>query len=165
MFQIQLEQKAQQILSFFSSLDYSTPIIKIARYEGFQVKETDMSKVEKGISGAINLKEKTIFVNKSDSYNRKRFTIAHELAHYFLDHDIGEGEILYRNKPGSDPQQESEANNFAAILLLPANKIKQSIQEFQIDLKNESQIKELAKLFQVSLKTLKIRLSKLGYIG
>lgn len=62
----------------------------------------------------------TIFVPQFTSKSRDRFTIAHELGHYFLHYRyanlVGEA-TFYR---GARSRPETEANVFAAALLMPA---------------------------------------------
>ena len=69
-----------------------------------------------------NKSEKQIFINDGiKSRNRRRFTLAHELGHGILDHNIGV--IHYRNSEidSQTDMQELEANVFARDLLMPAN--------------------------------------------
>lgn len=65
--------------------------------------------------------QKKIYLNdKIHNRNRRRFTLAHELGHGILSHDIAK--IHYRNSE-MDSQtdlQELEANVFARDLLMPA---------------------------------------------
>lgn len=64
---------------------------------------------------------KEIFVNdRIKSRPRRRFTIAHELGHGILEHDIGK--IHYRNSENDSQtdMQELEANIFARDILMPA---------------------------------------------
>lgn len=72
-----------------------------------------------------------ISVNKSDHYFRQRFTMAHELGHYFLHaHLIGDGvddNKAYRSVPAGrfhntliGQAEETQANRFAASVLMPA---------------------------------------------
>ena len=72
----------------------------------------------------------TITVNASDPQTRQRFTIAHELGHYMLHrHLVGAGiddDRAYRStsvgryhNTAIGPKQETEANKFAASLLMP----------------------------------------------
>lgn len=76
---------------------------------------------------------KIIFVNANLRTSRKHFTIAHELGHHYLDHPLQNGAIICdsdsvfgRNKP----EQEKEADYFAACFLMPENLVKQKRTEF-----------------------------------
>ncbi len=77
-----------------------------------------------------------ITINKRHPRTRQRFTLAHELGHYVLHrHIIGDGvndSSAYRTiandeyyNPGILPEHETEANQFAASLLMPKNIIDQ----------------------------------------
>lgn len=81
-----------------------------------------------------------IIVNAFHPATRQRFTIAHELGHYILHrHLIGTGlgdDRAYRSADTGryrnmaiGPQQETEANRFAASLLMPTELVKQLQEE------------------------------------
>ncbi len=85
-----------------------------------------------GISGMIERSGDgyQIVVNAMDSPTRQRFTVAHELGHYMLHrHLIGNGvddDRLYRSteigkyhNTAVGPREETEANRFAASVLMP----------------------------------------------
>ena len=97
----------------------------------------------------------SIGVNASDSLTRKRFTIAHEIAHFLLHRqDIGGGVVddpLYRSEHLSG-WQETEANKFAADILMPYDLIEQFANR---GIRN---VDELAKKFGVSTQAMNIRL-------
>lgn len=69
-----------------------------------------------------------IGVNERHPEVRQRFTVAHELGHFLLDHherfhiDLGRGDSD-GTPPGYDWQSERAANDFAAELLMPARMI------------------------------------------
>lgn len=65
--------------------------------------------------------KKEIFINdKINDRSRRRFTMAHELGHGILNHDISK--IHYRNNENDSQtdMQELEANVFARDILMPA---------------------------------------------
>lgn len=92
-----------------------------------------------------------IFVNKFHAETRKRFTIAHEIAHFVLHEDlIGDGifdDALYRS--GLPEKIEAQANGLAADILMPWSLL-------QPHLGNDP--KELADMFNVSESAMNIRL-------
>jgi len=97
-----------------------------------------------------------IDVNKAHSPNRKRFTLAHEIAHYLLHRDlIGDGiedDALYRSRLGG--AVEVEANKLAAQMLMPAQLVRNVYRL----------VKDMAGLtaaFQVSDEAMRIRLREL----
>ncbi len=65
-----------------------------------------------------------IGVNANHHPRRQRFTIAHELGHYFLHRHKGEfhDETLFRSNAASNPD-EWDANRFAAMILMSAEAI------------------------------------------
>lgn len=73
-----------------------------------------------------------IFLNsnivKNSSYYRTRFTIAHELGHYFIDehrqHIIDKGSIFSETEYQSSDEMEKEADFFASCLLMPDEEFK-----------------------------------------
>lgn len=109
-----------------------------------------------------------ITVNKSDHHYRQRFTMAHELGHYLFHRDaIGAGiddDRMYRSTASGNfyntiisREQETQANQFAANLLMPAPLVLKAWEERGRDLK------AVANLFQVSPAALRIRLE--GLLG
>lgn len=66
-----------------------------------------------------------IMVNQSHSPVRKRFTLAHEYGHHFLNHGpTVDKEIDWSNRPGP----EKDANSFAAAFLMPGEAVEQWIE-------------------------------------
>lgn len=87
-----------------------------------------------------------IFVNTKHPVARRRFTIAHEIAHFILHRSlIGDGisdDALYRSGLGN--KIESAANKYAANILMPMDLIYEAI------LDGDDTIEKLADHFQVS---------------
>jgi Zn-dependent peptidase ImmA (M78 family) len=121
------------------------------------------------ISGAIKKigpDKFMIGVNAEHSTTRQRFTIAHEIGHFVLHrHLIGDGitdNIAYRSdgdnpNPNIGAREETEANKFAANLLMPAESI--------IHLREEERLTEasqLARRLEVSPAAMEIRLGPLN---
>lgn len=73
-----------------------------------------------------------IFVNKDiDNIGRKHFTIAHELGHYFLSHNLHSNLGFCTNNDIAEEEYqknpiEREANYFASCLLMPEEKVKKA---------------------------------------
>ncbi|WP_321479721.1 ImmA/IrrE family metallo-endopeptidase [uncultured Bacteroides sp.] len=100
-----------------------------------------------------------IEVNKNHSPNRQRYTIAHEFAHYCLHKNANQTfeDTAFFRKDENKTSIEYEANQFAAELLMPEEKIKEAIESDLLELK------QLADHFKVSLIAMKNRLINLGY--
>lgn len=121
------------------------------------------------ISGLFVIKDNKPYIryNNSESFERQRFTIAHELGHFILHKDspifIDKNEgVFYRNQESSTGAilKEREANAFAAAILMPQPFIKEEISMVP---QNTNIIDHLAKKFQVSAQAMSFRLSNLGY--
>ena len=98
---------------------------------------------------------KIIFVNSSLYEPRKNFTIAHELGHHFLAHQLNDGAIICNKDTifgNNKPEQEKEADYFAACFLMPEKMMKQKKTEFeknnqQLELFQETKIQDINKSF------------------
>jgi len=121
----------------------------------------------KGISGMLERKASgfLISVEERDPETRQRFTLAHELGHYVFHSyllKVGEGiddDRIYRSTEAGKyhntqigQDEEVEANRFAASLLMPM----EAIRHYEKVLGDD--VPAMAKLFQVSQQTMKIRL-------
>lgn len=151
------ENKAREIIQKYG-FDQMVPVdlLKIALDNGIEVKNAEFKNSD--IAGILYKKNgKTIiFVSSSDPDNRKRFTVAHELGHYFL-HPSTEDvlQVEYRtNGKNGDPQKEKEANCFAAALLMDEVLVK----SLWNDLKS---VQSLAEIFKVSFAAMSYRLNNL----
>lgn len=118
-------------------LSSAKELLKLARENGVEASPLNLEKLlkflgitlvmeegDESFSGCIEKRGNGYYisVNKYHPEKRKRFTIAHELGHYFLHRsilsDIGREEVLMR-EPSALTPIEREANNFAADLLMP----------------------------------------------
>lgn len=98
----------------------------------------------------------TIFIPQLTSARRDRFTIAHELGHYFLHylHAKEQGEKSFSR--GGRDRAETEANVFASALLMPAEAFKAAHQAYAGD------TWKLAAQFDVSPRAAEVRAQVLG---
>lgn len=124
--------------------------------------------LDEDISGMIKKIEGkgSIFVNNAHHPNRQRFTIAHELGHYFLDHINGvhvDKTVLYRDANSGKAQfaDEINANRFAAELLMPREFIDKYLKTIG-DYFEDNLIENLASKFLVSTTAMSLRLQNLG---
>lgn len=100
-----------------------------------------------------------IRVNRHDTRERQRFTIAHEIAHLLLHSEkirATEGgiqdNILYRS--GEPEAIEYEANRLAADIVMP----RQEIERYRNNLSPYGDAQDLAERFGVSRSAMEIRL-------
>ncbi len=96
----------------------------------------------------------SIVVNKSESNPRKRFTIAHEIAHFILHRgDLNDGiveDALFRGALSS--KKETEANQLAADILMPFPLIQKLMSQ------GKRTLSELGEALDVSKHAMAIRL-------
>jgi len=156
-----IEEKAKAVLVEHGL--YSIPVdpVSLANKEGIKINNAVFS--EDNLSGLIAKRGDniSILVNQSDSPYRKRFTIAHELGHHFL-HLMKDGEFvdstidLFRENEGEGGlNNEVEANQFAAALLMPEELLR-------LEFKNsKGDIDYLINRFFVSETALMFRLKRL----
>ena len=104
-----------------------------------------------------------IFYRKDDSYNRRRFTIAHELAHA-INHSDNEPHIEYRmaEKEMEENPVEKDANIVAGEILIPLPLLKREY--LKLDIPSST---VLANIFKVSQNVMEARLKylKIFYVN
>lgn len=149
-------------------------------YPGFEIKDVAIKNnvtvrkeiLDDEISGLFVIKNKkaVILYNKSHKNpQRLRFTIAHELGHYFLhskDTPLfidSYPKVMYRNGLSSsgEDRKEREANAFAASILMPKVLIVKEIEDSEDS--TVDAVKHLAMKFKVSEMAMTYRLTNLGY--
>ncbi len=142
------------------------PVEQIIRARGIAIETTSLGEV----SGLVLRKGKEIVigVNKNDSPNRRRFTMAHELAHALLHHG---NEIHYdkdfRINLRSEESglgvhvEEIEANFFAACVLMPRRFLDADPEAALVDAENADAVARVAKRYGVSTHAMSIRLGNM----
>lgn len=98
--------------------------------------------------------------NAADSYNRQRFTIAHELGHYVLEHGTSPRDYPDAFSAGINHPRERAANQFAAEILMPAETVRNAILRGYA-----SDVDELASMFGVSTLAMGYRLDNIGMLA
>ncbi|WP_429216681.1 ImmA/IrrE family metallo-endopeptidase [Aeromonas veronii] len=151
---------------FWDAQLYPVDPIAIAKRMGLQVFDAALPP---GVSGAIMKRSgepAAIYLDQSDSRQRRRFTCAHELGHY-VDHlnkarvnsvDMDSYQFIdYRNGISSAGIDASErfANQFAACLLMPAGRV-------QANACSGWSLWQQASYFDVSAEAMHYRLMNLG---
>ena len=102
-----------------------------------------------------------IKINKYESQERQRFTLAHELAHFLLHRNeidrLGEiqDNVLYRS--GASQTVEHEANRLAAQIIMPDGIISQKLEALGTNF-TDTDICRLAKEFGVSKSVMEKRM-------
>jgi Zn-dependent peptidase ImmA (M78 family) len=159
----QIEDRAAALLKQHEL--YAVPInpVTLAQRIGLSVFDAEFG--EDSISGVLRKEDGRfqILVNEHHSPLRKRYTVAHEIAHFclhskeiesFVDPELN----LFRSKSESsqseDRSMETQANMFAAALLMPEPFIREAIRE-------TTNLDQLATRFRVSRHAMGIRLNNL----
>ena len=109
-----------------------------------------------------------IYFNEKDAGTRKRFSIAHEIAHFLLHKDKIKtfGVVGRQNDKSLTPKEEKEADALAGELLMPEVCVKEYMKQHNFttdDKLSIKTIKDFAKEFEVSLIAGALRLRELGY--
>lgn len=146
---------ARKILQETNSIEIPISVKKILDHYGFRVVYLDQPPEQ--FSGILHRGKKAIGINKHHHLFRQRFSIAHELGHYFLEHPDVEQEIPDDENSSEFAIYEKEADEFAGELLVPKNLLKQSF-------KQTPNIDSLREKFQVSRHVIIIQVSKYGLL-
>lgn len=148
---MQARKKAKEVLQ---KLSIENPPVKIADviklFEIDAIKGDEGLSIFKKISAFIDLEDKIIVYKDSDPVVRKRFSIAHEIGHFLMNHSI-KNDIFNMD---SNDYREIEANMFAAELLMPFEWVKSDMQDHNLS------IKELSRKYWVSEEAMGWRLFK-----
>ncbi|MCY4654068.1 MAG: ImmA/IrrE family metallo-endopeptidase [Dehalococcoidia bacterium] len=129
-------------------------IDRIARDWGLAV---EYVKRPRGMHGRVVPERAVIEVAISDHPNRQRFTLAHELGHYVLEHNPVFADAEPRGSSNPTAVNEREANYFAAVLLMPEEWVRQDWQKLQ-------DAGRMAGLYRTSAESMWYRLEELRLI-
>ena len=148
-------QMARKILEELSITSLPVDVELVAKGHGLTI-ERFYDWPEK-LHGQLWRGRRVIGVNGNDHYTRQRLTLAHELGHFVLHHDL----LEFVDYEGAldDPQKDLdvEAYEFGGELLMPMQWIKQ-------DYAKNQDAKRLALRYNVSEPALWVRLIRLGLI-
>lgn len=140
-----------------AQLDMEYPessLLDIINALGIKVYITDLGKFSNTVSGILDREQLPIkiYLNKNHSKTRQAFTLAHELGHHALHKKGNKYRIDYYDYFNADNAEETEANYFAACLLVPEHKLRQLLRE-------TNDIKAIAEYFGVSTAVINVRLN------
>lgn len=169
-----IEKRAEKVLKESQTESLPIDLKKIAKKHGIIISEAPNKSDD--ISGLLLRSEKKtlVGVNSFHHSNRKRFTIAHELGHYFL-HETGDTfvdnnsnlELLVKFRDNSAPktQEEREANCFAAALLMPAKSVQKHFNSLVEVIDDTTEIiNKLSDKYEVSYDAMMYRLINLDLV-
>lgn len=169
---VEVKKEIQQVIDDLTTNDMfeegALNLKKVASKVGInQILRADFE--SDGVSGLLRKEGDSwnIYVNASDSPQRRRFTIAHEIGHLLsfkfsshskaaLDAQNEISDNAYLQRTGEINPVESEANAIAAKLLMPKQEV--------IGMHKEGKtVEEMAQRFQVSESAMSVRLNSLGF--
>jgi Zn-dependent peptidase ImmA (M78 family) len=150
-----IETLANNALKSIDCTEPPVPVDKIA--EKLELRVIPF-KFPDSISGVLRKGKKAIGVNEAHHAIRQRFTIAHEIGHFVLNHGNDEDMVDGSFNGGGSNGIEREANAFASFLLMPREWVLDRHKKIGLD------PKKLAKEFNVSEQAMTIKLLELDLI-
>jgi Zn-dependent peptidase ImmA (M78 family) len=146
---------AEKAIASIECKEAPIPIEKIAEKFGLKVIDFDFPD---SIPGVLKADKGVIGVNKNNPKVRRRFTVAHELGHFLLEHALRKETDIIDEGSNQHVLEEREANSFASQILMPEEMVRKEVGSKTINLK------ELASKFDVSEQAITIRLLMLNLI-
>ena len=160
-FNYELGKMASDILVKNDTFKLPVDLIAIANNNNIEVYKQQLPD---GISGAIRYSDSTkkfqILLEEREPINRQRFTLAHELAHFFLEREklLIDQEVHFDPKFRRYHNKEEERVDYLAGAILMDKKM------LSVLYKINPSISVLAKTFNVSESSMTVRLMILGLI-
>lgn len=133
------------------------------------VSQVKIGAMQTGMSGQICREngEYIIRINRNESRERQRFTLAHEIAHFLLHRQLIDSSpdgitdnVLYRS--GAAQHVEYEANRLAADLVMPPDAVSEKLNKEFSNMVTDGTIEALAESFGVSKAAMEVRLSTMA---
>ena len=133
----------EQALSLLRQHGIDTPPVsfsKILSSLGLELVEKEFPADMENVSGFLDIEKRTIYINANDNFQRRMFTLAHEIGHFILHEEMlrrepGKYELVYRSLllEGTPDPIEQQANCFAAHLLVPKTMLDKYYHDASID--------------------------------
>lgn len=163
----ELAQRVMDVYSIKAPISDMEAIVEILG--GSVEKRTDLDDLCEGTIRKSGDNSFVIAVSPFQNEQRKAFTIAHELGHLFLHMGFMVDKELWMNQEQKvytrfgTSEQEYQANEFAAALLMPENLYKSIIEKFSEG--NRVNMTDVANYFNVSVSAAINRGKFLGYLA
>lgn len=159
-----IESQAEAVLRKANIKSLPVPVEEIAAKYQIRIRKAPHA----NFSGMLIRKDghALIGVSTSESPVRQRFTLAHELGHFFL-HPNKDAFVDYRdNKKGvMRTPREKEANMFAAALLMPRQVLLKDFKTIAKGGFSDDELSTLARRYDVSEDAMRFRLMNLNILG
>ena len=151
-----VERLAQKIRTSWNlGLDPIENLMEVAETHGFTI---ILVEGPKQFDAAVFIDEEygpVIALHRGAQKDRQRFTLAHELGHYFIRDDTAQSEFW---------NAETQANRFAAALLVPREMLLKDVGEKRENL-SAGELCMLREKYGVSISALLSRMESLGIIS
>lgn len=166
----EIEQRAEQTLRETDTFRVPVAIEVLAHRLRLA---TEAAALGDHISGFLVVEQGrgAIGYNSEHAPVRQRFTVAHEIAHYFLHVKQNQQSQLFIDRyvafrsdavsSTGDDRDEVQANRFGAALLMPESLVREQIRKYDMDLDDDEAVSLLAKQFHVSTIAMTNRLTNL----
>lgn len=157
-----IEIEAQKILDNLNIKSRPVPVEEIAFAKKIKISRAP----SKEFSGMLIRKDghALIGVNNSEADVRQRFSVAHELGHFFL-HPQDDTFVDYRKELKEaeiKSHKETEADQFAAALLMPKKFLEEDVKNLSCNNISDKEIRLLCNRYEVSEKAMTFRLINLN---
>jgi len=157
-----IKRQANALLAKYAHISNPYELVsKVAADHGIRIMEADLY----DLAGTLRKDGDAwvIYVNRQDSEQRKLFTVAHELGHFFVHRELCDefvdGQFISRDEQERYALRELEANEFAGNLIMP----EAAIRKRAMGAVTGDTLQTLAKSFGVSTLAMETRLKNLGY--
>lgn len=167
----EIDKRAEAFVEQYGIRACPVDIVELCNRVGIKVFEEYLPEE---VSGYILIREenfekygtnKVIVVNLLDGPMRRRFTIAHELAHHVL-HNSGASAYFAHRDAGQNSRMENEANAFAANILMPKALVLEELNRLRKtwggDIPLMMKISQVARTFAVPESAAEVRMNALG---
>lgn len=150
------------------NIDGRVDIVKLANDLGIRVFSAENMKSSSMIYYIKDTDSFEILINDNESTNRKRFSVAHEIAHFILHQDKIKqlGSVGRQNNQSLSSEEEKEADTLGAEILMPHSCVLNTLKKNnvkQTDIIHIDIVKKIADEFEVSIIAACMRLRELGY--
>jgi len=159
-----IEKRAMEVLRAASVKAIPVPVESVATKHQIWIRKAP----HPSFSGMLIRKDgyALIGVNSREAPVRQRFTLAHELGHFFL-HPQKDAFVDYRDNKRDVMRtpREKEANMFAAALLMPSEFLRKDFRSLAKMGLTEDELHALAKRYMVSDDAMRFRLINLNILA
>ena len=160
----QIERITIDLLNRHNYIDDMVDIADIVRQQNYNVFIDDL---DNNISGYVDHENREVVLNKNETPERRRFTLAHELGHIILNsnNSIQHRDNILNNKLDiyANEDKKMEDNYIEGCILMPRNVFIREFNSIKGDI--DYKIQKLAYYFGVSKLAVNVRANVLNLIG